>query len=193
MADVWKQIAKELNTLLAPRGFQQSGLKFVNRVIPEVIRAVTVSKFRWNMPGDFRFQLIVSVYLATGDTGEFDFPGCAGRYSIVFERSTGDFVGDESLLYRVPAQLPLEELDERLRANLESRVLPFLDSCSSIDATIGALDKYGNTTGHRLFSMQLAIALARLGRVEESRILFLRTPGDESVVRQVAATYGITI
>lgn len=193
MPDVWKQVAEELNTLLAPLGFRRSGLRFVNTRNPEVVRTITVSKFRWNTPGDYRFQLVVSIYLATGDTGEFTFARCPGHYSIVFERSAGYLLDDEELLYRVPEPLPSEAFRERLRTDLEQRVLPFLESCDSIDSTVRVLDAEGRRSGQSLFSMQLAIALARLGRLEESRSFFLRTKGDPAIVRQVAAQYGIRL
>lgn len=193
MPDVWKQVAGELNTLLAPLGFRRSSLRFINTRNPEVVRTITVSKFRWNTPGDYRFQLVVSIYLATGDTGEFTFARCTGRYSIVFERSTGYLLDDEELLYRVPEPLPSEAFRERLRTDLEQRVLPFLESCDSIDSTVRVLDAEGRRSGQSLFSMQLAIALARLGRLEESRSFFLRTKGDPAIVRQVAAQYGIRL
>lgn len=193
MADVGKQVAGELNALLGPHGFRRSGLKFVNSRNAEAVRTITISKFRWNTPGDYRFQLIVSIYLATGDTGEFTFGGCAGRYSIVFERSAGHLLGDEALLYRAPEALPSEAFRERLKTDLEQRVLPFLASCDSIDSTVRVLDAEGRKSAQSLYSMQLAIALARLGRMEESRSFFLRTQGDPTIVRQVAAQYGITL
>jgi hypothetical protein len=193
MADVGKQVAGELNTLLGSHGFRRSGLKFVESRNPEVVRTITISKFRFNTPGDYRFQLIASIYLATGEQGEFTFAGRAGRYSIVFERSAGYLLGDEALLYRVPESMPSEEFRERLRTDLEQRVLPFLASCDGIDSTVRVLDAEGRKSAQSPYSMQLAIALARLGRLEESRSFFLRTQGDQTIVRQVAAQYGITL
>ena len=47
--------------------------------------------------------------------------------------------------------------------------------------------------GANFFSAPLAIALARLGRTEESRKYFLESLGDREILRQMASGYGITI
>jgi hypothetical protein len=193
MPNVWKQIASELGSSLEPRGFRRSRLTFIDEQHPEVIRTIAIVKFRWNVPGQQRFQLVLSLYLATGQAGEFTFTGRQARYSLVFQKNVGYLWGDEAFLFLIPDVLPDETFSTQLRGVVEGRILTFLEGCTSIDGVVQALDEEDSKTGRNLFATQLGIALARLGRMEESRQHFLRAPGATESVRQLAVQYGVKL
>jgi len=192
MPDVWTQVALELGKLLEPIGYRRSRLTFTNVTVPAVVRTIKIEKYRWNVGGDLRFQLILGIYLATGEVGEFAFKGAQSRYSIVFLQNAGVLWGDPTQLCQVPTALTQDAFDP-IRADVETRILPFLERCDSVDAVIRALDEAEAQVGWRPYSAPLAIALARLGRVDEARELFRRAPGDPEMVRTIAAQSGIEL
>jgi hypothetical protein len=191
MADVWKQIAAELGRLLKPYGFAKAGLSFIDKHNEEVVREVRIEKFRWNTPGHQRFQLKLSLYLATGNSGEFTFKGQDAHYSLVFQESAGYLWGEEAFLYLVPETLPDEAFFAELRLHVTHYIVPFLQQCTSIDAVIDVLEQENRKQGQNFFSATLAVALARLGRKEESRKHFRQCLGDLDSIRKFAELYGI--
>ncbi len=193
MADVWKQIMAELGRLLKPYGFLKSGLGFINGHNKEVVRQISIEKFRWNTPAQQRFQLMLSLYLSTGDAGEFTFKGREARYSLVFSKSSGYFWDDEAFLYLVPGTLPDETFFAELQLHVDRDLIPVLQRCTGVHATIAFLEQENQKQGRNIFSSSLAVALARLGRKEESRRHFRQSLGDPEAIRRLAEHYGVSL
>ena len=193
MPNPWEQIAAEMTSLLRGHGFKRSGLRFTDVRDGGVVRQVSLLKFRWNVPGHQRFQIMLSLYLATGDQGEFTFGPSPRRYSLVFEKSSGYLRGDENFLYVVPPSLPDSSFLAQLRRDLTDDILPFLDCCTTTDMVIATLEQENQKVGRNIFSITLAVALARLGRIEESRLHFRKSVGDREAIRSLAGQYGISL
>lgn len=193
MTYIWKQITDELGKLLKPHGFIKSGLGFISRQNEEVVRHVKIEKFRWNVPGHEKFQLLLSLYLATSPSGEFTFKGQDARYSLVFQKNAGYLWGEESFLYLVPEPPSNEVFFSELRFHVMHYVVPFLESCTSINAVIDVLERENWKLGQSFFSAALAVALARLGRLDESRRHFQQSLGDPESIRKLAGLYGVRL
>lgn len=190
---VWKQIAVELGRLLMPHGFKKSSLGFIDIQKEGIVRQLKVQKFLWNVPGQQRFQLILSLYLATGDSGEFTFKGRDDHYSLVFQKNSGYFWGEETYLYEAPQLMPDETFFGKFDIHFTRYIFPFLKRCTSIDDVIAVLEGENRKLGRNFFSLMLAIALARLGRKAESRKHFLEALGDQELIWQIAAVHGINL
>jgi hypothetical protein len=192
MKDFWKQLADELALILKPHKFKRSGLVFTYDNGADVIHTIAVGKYRWNTPERQRFQLDLAVYLATGRAGEFTFKGRDSHFSLVFTKNVGYFWGEENHLFDVP-NTDVQSLFVELRRRIANDVLPFVRRCTSIETVIDSLDQENRKQGRNIFSISLAIALARLGRIEESRKYFLQSIGNRETLAQMAQQYGVIL
>lgn len=193
MAHVLDPVAVELERILRPHGFRRVAWKYLNSEVSAVVRQIAIEKFRWNAPGMHRFRLLLKLYLATGAAGEFVFPSLPGRYSLVLEVGDGIFRDDESAFHLLPPDPADPAFLAGLRAMVEQDVLPFLDRATSLEGVVAPLEEASHRAGRDLHTVPLAIALARLGRTEESRFQFRRAAGDPEAVRAVAKHHGIDV
>lgn len=192
-AEIWKQLLTDFSETLKPYGFVKAKLCFTDRTIPDVIRQVSIEKFRWNLPDRQQFNLILSLHLATGKEGEFSFKGHTAGYSLVFRKGLGYFLGDETSLFLLPNTLSDQVPITDLHRHVTNFLLPVLERCISRDAVIDFVEEENQKTGGHFFSAGLAIALARLGRIEESKRHFRQCPGDPATIAQMAERYGIDL
>ena len=192
-ADALAPIAAELARILAPHGFRRSGRRLRNTQVPDVVRDLTVEAFRWNLPGMRRFRLVIELYLATGETGEFSFPRLPGRYSLAFRIGDDALLGDAGAFRPVPDDATDPAFLADARQHITATVLPLLEAATSADAVVELVEAVERRAGVAFHAHQLAVALARLGRTALARELFHRGLGDREAVRLVAAQYGIEL
>jgi hypothetical protein len=189
----WKHVTSELATLLKGAGFERSGATFFRRQADGVVVQVTVEKFRWNVGLIRKFQLKLTIYLPDQSGHPFSLKDWHPHYTPLFGKSAGYLWGDEGSWFELPASLPDERFSAELRRRVCDDVLPFLARCDGIDATVAVLEEENARRGKPLFSAGLALALAKLGRKEQSRKHFEQSPGDRSAIRQLAAHYEIVL
>jgi hypothetical protein len=193
MPDPWRWIGDQIADIVAPAGFKRSKSSFVDLTVPDVRKQITIERSRWNTPVWRRFALVVSIYLPDSDDAGPAPKDWKDHSTPVFHKNAGYLWGDEAHLCDVPDVVPSDELAAELRAHLTGHVLPFLQRCSSLDALLGVLDGENKRLGENFFSIALALALARMGRTEQSRKYFKESLGDPEDIRQMALHHGITI
>lgn len=190
----WSPVADQLLALLQPLGFKRNKLTFTNRPNQDVVQTLRLVKYRWNAPGQNRFELMISLYVATGEAGEFSWPGPPGRpqrFSIVTEVNVGRLWGDDAYLYSASAEPPDPELSRLLLTHFDQYIAPFLNACRTLDGILRTLSSLREPAGLNPYALSVAVVLARLGRLDESREYFRQVPGDRILVRQMAATHGV--
>jgi hypothetical protein len=175
--DVWSEIAAEIGRQLRPHGFAKRRNRFADASAPEVLKEIVLERFRWNTPGSRKFALTLNVSLAG---------------TLVLTKNVGFLWGDESYLFTVP-DASLEPLFDELRLHVERDVVPFCRRCDSVDAVVAVLNELNARLGYPFFSATLAVALARLGRLDEARPYFAEMQGDPESIRTFARTFGITL
>lgn len=192
----WKLIGAQLDRLLRPAGFRKAGLAFSD-VQAEFVRDVRIEKYRWNTPAGMgfapQFSLMLSLYLAAGERGNHRFGKPPGTYSIVMQKNAGYLWGKENFLYSLPELASMDTLLAELAQHLDTYVLPFMAGCTSIDAIVASLEAENARLRENIFSTSLAMALARLGRLDASRRHFESSIGDRASIVQMARHYGIEL
>jgi hypothetical protein len=193
MPDAWRWITGEIADIVRPAGFKRLRKAFVDLTVPDVPKQIAIERSRWNTPVSRRFALMLSIYLPARDAAGFAADGWKDHYTPVFHKNAGYLWGNEAFLYTVPDILPSEQLSGELRAHLTEHILPFFGRCTSIDAFVEVMDRENERLGKPFFSAGLAVALARLGRTDQSRKYFQQSIGDPEMIRKFAQSYGITL
>jgi hypothetical protein len=191
--DAFKPLTAELDALLKPRGFAKSGLMFCNTSIAAVVRQVVVEPFCFNTAQFRRFQLVVGLYLLTGETGEFAFHRRPGRYSLAFQIADGALNGNPGVYCEIPPDPGDPAFLTAFRAGVTNAVLPILEQATSAEGVIAVAEEAEARAGARRHSVPLAIALARLGRMNIAKTLFKRGHGDPATIREIASRHGIVL
>jgi hypothetical protein len=193
MADVWTAILAEIAAALGGTGFRKKGHSFSDRTTRGVLKSIQLEKFRWNTAFERKFALKLRIDLADRDDADPSARDWSEHSTPVLVKNAGYLWNDENFLFRVPDSWPCASFSSTLRRHIREDVLPFFQRCSSFDAVVGDLKQENARLGANVFSTTLAIALARRGRLEESREFFLESPGDPAAIRAVASRYGIDL
>lgn len=193
MTDSFRILAQELTNILRPHGFRASGLRWRNLTVPAVVRDLTVEKFRFNTPGHLRFRLMLDLYLATGEVGEFVFPRLPGRYTLAVRTSDGALRGEPEVYQPLPDDPAAPAFRAGLESHLRTQVLPLLDAATDVEAVERLAEELNRRVGQDVHAASLAVALARLGRQAAARAQFRRALGDPAALRAMAARQGIEL
>jgi len=190
--EAWKRIDAELARVLVPAGFVRRGKPFVDQRARPVVKEIAVERSRWNVPGRRRFALLLTISVGDREARDYFAPDRDARYTPVFRKRTGYLRGEEALEFTVPED-GLEPLFAALDRHLEEDVLPFCRRIDSVEALIAVLEAENARLGEPFFSATLAVALARLGRLDEARKYFAEMQGVPENVRTFAARYGVQL
>lgn len=190
--DPWRWIHAQVGDILKPFGLVKRGKAFISDTKSEVVTQIVTQRSRFNSPMWKRFALFLLIDVADRDATRFT-RGQEAHYTPVFNKNIGYLWGDEAFMYTVPDVVPSSELAAQLRKHLVDHVMPLIRRCSSVEGLMSVVDAENRRLGANFFSMSLAIALARRGRMEDSRRYFQESLGDPELVRQAARGFGITL
>lgn len=189
-SDIRRNIAAELSAILQGTSFTRVGNAFLDRSNPEVLKKIEIENYRWNTPIQKKFQLTVGIDLCKAEDQARD--STADCFP-VFRKNSGYLWGDETFLYELSPELPSQQIASELRHHLQNYVLPFFQKCDSVDGVINALHDENKKLGRNFFSAALAVALARLGRKQESKAFFRESIGDPEIIRLAAQAHGVDL
>ncbi len=181
--DRWRWVTTEIAKIVGSIGMVQNRNAFTYQSVPEVVSRIRIERARFNPPGFERFSLNLEI-----DVADLE----ATKFTTVVGNNIGTLWGEPGVEYMLPASVPSTELADRLRADLEQHVLPVIQRCTNIDAVIPVVDTVNHHLGRNALSMTLAMALARAGRLDESRTYFQQSLGDPEVVKKIASAFGVT-
>lgn len=195
MADsaIRRKLIAEVARILEESPFSRVGNSFLDLSSPEVLKRMEIEGYRWNTAFEKKFQIILSIDLCRPGTRKTSVRRSADHCFPVFRKNAGYLWGKETFLYVLRPPFRLEQPASELRHDIGHYMLPFFEKCDSIDGVIRTLREENKKLGRNFFSAALAVALARLGRVGESREFFLESMGDPEMIRKAARAYGINL
>ena len=159
----------------------------------EIVHELAMERCRFNTHDRKQFKLILKMYVATEVRKKFTLKDWNHFYTLVFRKYIGYLWSNKRYMYILSDIEDWEKVFVQLKKHLSEYVFPLTRSLDSLDKLVTYLKGEHQRLGMNFFSYTLAIALARYGRLEESKAFFLESMGDVDVIEKTARNFGISL
>jgi len=187
----------EVAPLLAAHGFRTTGKAFV-RADAEVAQLLEVEISRFSSALSLSFWVHAQVFL-----GDFRGEKKLNRDALllaahpVWTTRIGALWGNENEAYTFSGEAELDAVAERLLRDLAGRVLPLLQRLRTTAGVIAFLEELDRASRCPRSAFGLASALARAGRLEESKPYFRRCMCEDAIANEallkIARSLGVEL
>ena len=183
----------DLTPLLQAHGFRRTGQAYI-RTDAEVAQMLELETSRFSSAESLSFWINAQLFL-----GDLRAERALSRDVLrvkahsVWLRRTGALWGRENDAYTFASGADFSAVTERLVADLAGRVLPFLQHLRTAADVLTYLQEQDRVSGDARSAFALAGALARAGRIDDSRLVFERCRGDDAAANEALRKFALSL